>query len=53
MFLSGLRLGRAITGFLPTGGPDGDVSPEGPSPACEVRAVYDARGGIARENPLP
>lgn len=39
MFLSGLRLGRAVKGSLPTGGPDEDVSPEGPSPACEVRAI--------------
>lgn len=39
VFLSGFDLGEANEGSLPTGGPFGDVSPEGPSLACEVARV--------------
>lgn len=34
---------------VPTGGPTRDVSPNGPSPACEVRAGYGAGTLIARK----
>ena len=38
-FLSGLRLGKAIKGFLPTGGHLKDFSPKSPSLTCEVGAL--------------
>lgn len=52
--LSGFILG-GVSGICPTGGPNRDVSPAGPSPACEVRLRYTApvRAATPQSRPDP